>query len=109
MSQDDDKRQQALAAMDIVVQGLQTGMWGITAGYINHPQIAAAIVEGFVRLYLNSLHVYHDADTCAMYAVRLAEVVDPFTTSVHEVDEDDWADALTTPLLDGWKKSSTPT
>lgn len=96
----EDRKKQALVAMDMVIQGLQTGMWGITSGYLDHPPVAASIVEGFVRLYLNSLHIYHDADTCAKYAASLMEVVDPFTSGDVQVSEDDWMDSLSPPLLE---------
>lgn len=96
----DDQRTQALQAMDYVVQGLQTGVWGIISGYIEHPVVASSIIEGSVRLYLHSLHIYHDQDTAAEYAQRLIKILEPFAAGQVEVDEDNWYESLTPPLLE---------
>ena len=96
----EDARRSALQAMDYVVQGLQTGMYGIVSGYIEHPLVAASIMEGAIRLYLNSLHIYHDPATCAQYATRLIELAEPFATGAVNVSEDDWFESLTPPLLE---------
>src|SRR5436190_1733427 len=42
----EERKKQALQAMDYVVQGLQSGMWGIVSGYIDHPVVAAKIMAG---------------------------------------------------------------
>lgn len=100
MSDKDAQRKQALVAMDWVVQGLQTGIWGICSGYIEHPAIAGSVMEGSVRLYLNALHIYHDGDVAAQYAERMIEILRPFADGRVSVDEDNWAESLTPPLLE---------
>lgn len=96
----DERRANALQAMDIVVQGLITGQWGITSGYIEQPIVAANVVEGHLRLFLNALHIYHDQATCAEYARRILELVRPFAEGAVDVSEDEMWETLTVPLLE---------
>lgn len=101
MSADADAiKTQALRSMDMVIQGLQTGMWGITSNYIEHPVVAASIVEGHLRLFLNALHIYHNDEVCAEYAQRIIELAAPFAAGAVEVDEETMYESLTPPLLE---------
>ncbi len=95
-----EKKKQALQAMDFVIQGLQTGQWGVVAGYIEHPPIAASIMEGTVRLYIHALSIYHSKEIAADYASRMIEMLEPFADGKVDVTEDDWFDSLTPPLLE---------
>lgn len=96
----DDVRAQTLQAMDVVIQGLQTGIWGIVSGYVEHPLVAASIMEGAVRLYLHALAIYHDKETAATYADRLITMLKPFASGHAEVSEETWFDSMTPPLLE---------
>ena len=100
MSLNADERKKVLQAMDFVVQGLQTGQWGVISGYIEHPAVVSSIMEGTVRLYLNALSIYHDQRVSAEYAQRLIDMLQPFANGDVYVDEDNWADSLTPPLLE---------
>lgn len=100
MDDDQQRRAQALQAMDFVIQGLSTGMWGIVSGYIENPRIAHEIMEGSLRLYLNSLHIYHDQKTCSQMAQRLIDMLEPFAAGKVDVDEDNWFDLLQPALLE---------
>lgn len=100
MHDNEEARRKALQAMDYVVQGLQTGVYGIVSGYIDHPVVASSIMEGAIRLYLNSLAIYHDPETSAQYARRLIALAEPFAAGAVTVTEDDWFDSLTPPLLE---------
>src|SRR5262249_28368028 len=94
------ERAQALKAMDIVIQGMQAGVWGIVSGYVEQPLVAANIMEGSVRLYLNALSVYHDQKIASQYARRMIEILQPFAYCDVEVTDDNWFDSLTPPLLE---------
>jgi hypothetical protein len=100
MDNNEQQRAQALQAMDFVIQGLTTGMWGIVSGYIENPRIAAEIMEGAVRLYLNSLHIYHDQALCSQQAQRMIEMLEPFAAGEVKIDEDNWFDSLQPALLE---------
>ena len=95
-----EQRKQALQAMDWVIQGLQTGQWALISGYAEHPPVAAAIMEGTVRLYLNALCIYNDEDAGSQYAQRMIDLCQPFADRKVRVDEDTWFDSLTPPLLE---------
>ncbi len=95
-----EQRKQALQAMDWVIQGLQTAQWSLVSGYIEHAPVAASIMEGSTRLYLNALHIYHGGELTAQYAKRMIEILQPFADDVADVDEDTWFESLTPPLLE---------
>ena len=86
--------------MDWVVQGLQTGVWGIVSGYVEHPVVASSIMEGAVRLYLHSLLIYHDKETAAKFARNMLDQVAPFADCEVEADEDNWFNDLQPRLLE---------
>lgn len=100
MGNEDAAREQALQAMDFVIQGLQTGMWGIVSGYIEHAPVAANVMEGSVRLYLHALCVYHGHEVGAQYAKRMIEMLEPFAAQQVEVTEENWFQSMTPPLLE---------
>lgn len=95
-----EQRRQALQAMDWIVQALQTGQWSLLSGYIEHPPVAGAVMEGTVRLFLNALCIYHDQEVAAEYAQRMIDILEPFVDKKVNVDEDSWYESLTPPLLE---------
>lgn len=95
-----EQRKQALQAMDFVVQSLQTAQWSLVSGYLEHPEIAGSIIAGSNRLFLNALHIYHGEDVAAEYARRMIEDMEPFAAKEADVDEENWFDSLTPPLLE---------
>jgi hypothetical protein len=98
------KQREVLQAMDYVIQGLQRGIWGIAAGYVEHPLVLNNVMEGAVQLYLNALTVYHNPGEATIAARRLMEQLEPFARGTAEVDEEEWFNSLTPPLLEQLSK-----
>ena len=96
----EERKKQILQAADYMVQGLQSGIWGIVGGHIEHPVVASAIMEGAVRLYLNALLIYHDKETAAKYADKMIKELEPFVDCQVDVDEDDWFESQTPQLIE---------